>query len=329
MHQTLIAVLSYKDLHYLRHSLKVVESLRKNLPADVVLLDAAHDDELRSFIKKKYPKFNYLRHQDGNIGYAKAYNEMLRLNPGHDFCLIYTSDVILDEQCVKTYLERMQADPSLMMCAGKMHYWDFKNNKKTKIIDTLGIMAQKRHHFYELGSGEEDKGQYDGDLECIFGISGAAFLFRTQICFDLYKKAHQIFDERMWMYKEDIDLAYRMRWLGAKIRIFPEVWGWHSRTMSNCFGHGIADLLAADRNKPDYGRKHSYKNHILMLKNHLSFSLGLGLILQVFLYETMKGIFIFLRHPKVFFAGMRTLLFVPARRSDKKASPNKIRNFFF
>jgi GT2 family glycosyltransferase len=326
MHKVLIGVLSYNDLHYLKESLPVVESLRLNLPADVVVLDTAHNDEVKKFVGKEFPEFDYVRHKDGNIGYGNAYNEMLRLHPGHDFFLVYTSDVLLDEPTVKSYVERMKKDKDLDMCAGKMHFWDLENMRKTQIIDTLGIIGEKRHHFHELGSGERDEGQFDDQLGAVFGISGAAYLIRTSSVWDLHGNNWQIYDDRMWMYKEDVDLAYRVKWLGKKVQVFPEVWGWHARTVANREGQSNMALARADKTKPGYGRIHSYKNHILMLKNNFSWRLGIGIILRTLIYEKLKAIFMLFRHPKVFLAGLKTLLFVPAQRSDRRVPAKNIRN---
>ncbi|MFT7183750.1 MAG: GT2 family glycosyltransferase [Oceanicoccus sp.] len=325
-HKVLIGVLSYNDLHYLKESLPVVESLRQNLPADVIVLDTAHNDEVQKFLEKEFPDFDYVRHEEGNIGYGNAYNEMLRLKPGHEFFLVYTSDVLLHEPTVKSYVKRMHKDKDLVMCAGKMHFWDFEEKRKTQLIDTLGIIGEKRHHFHELGSGERDEGQYDKKLDSVFGISGAAYLLRTSAVWDLHGNNWQIYDDRMWMYKEDVDLAYRFRWLGKKIKVFPEVWGWHARTVANREGQSTAALARADVSKPAYGRMHSYQNHLLMLKNNFTFTLGLGVILRTLIYEKLKAIFMLFRHPKVFLSGLKTLLFVPAQRSDRRVSAQTIRN---
>lgn len=326
MHKVLIGVLSFNDLHYLQESLPVVESLSRNLPADVVVLDTAGNEEVKTFVESHYPEFSFERHKDGNIGYGNAYNEMLRRHPGHDYFLVYTSDVLLHEPTVKQYLERMKADPNLVMCAGKMHAWDFKNQRKTDTIDTLGIIGEKRHHFHELGSGQRDLGQFDEELSSIFGISGAAFLFRTEATWELHGNNYQLFDDRMWMYKEDVDLAYRLKWLGAKVQVFPEVWGWHARTLANREGQSVASLARVDARKPGYGRQHSYKNHLLMLKNNFTWRLGPEVFFKTLLYEGMKAGFLLVRHPKVLLGGLKTLLFTPAKRSDRGVSPAHIRN---
>jgi len=132
----------------------------------------------------------------------------------------------------------------------------------------------------------------------------------------------------MWMYKEDIDLAYRLRWLKEKIVIFPEVWGYHARCVFNKEGNGARGLLKADKGKKDYGRAHSYKNHILLLKNNFSLKFGFGICARVCAYEILKGMYMLFTHPKVFFVGMKTLLFVKGKSSLRRASPKEMLKFF-
>ncbi len=137
-----------------------------------------------------------------------------------------------------------------------------------------------------------------------------------------------LFDPRMWMYKEDIDLAYRLRWAGKKLKVFPEVWAWHGRTLANKEGQSVLKLAKADRGKHGLGRLHSYKNHLLLLKNNLSFGLGLSTVLLVVFYEILKAGFLLFRSPIALVEGFYTLLFVRRRRSNKTVSPAEIRRFF-
>ena len=327
-----MGIVSYNDLPYLRASLPAIEKLREKLPADVVVMDNAQNDEVKSFLKKEYPEFNFLRdengHGDGNLGYGRSYNEMLKRFPDYEYFLVHTSDVLLEPQVVKKFLKRMDQDKDIALCAGKLYHWDFELNRQTNFIDSLGIFAEKRHHFYDLGHGEKDEGQYDHQLGGIFGISGAVFLIRTEVIPKLHGHDWQLYDERMWMYKEDIDLSYRLRWLGEKIQVFPEVWGWHARTIANKEGHRLAELARADKTKRDYGRLHSYRNHFLMLKNNYSFKYGFLVCLKVLLYEFMKGTYMLFFHPAVFFSGLKTLLLIPGRHSVRRVSSKEMLKFF-
>lgn len=320
MKKVLIGLTTYNDLHFLWDTLPVLEDLRRNLPADVVILDTAQNDEVQAFIEGNFPKFDYVRAKS-NLGYGASYSKIVKDNPGHKYFLLVTSDVILNESAVKEFVARMEKDKELTMCAGKLHYWDTENGRKTQQIDSFGIQGFKRHHFIDRGHGEKDIGQYDDSLNAIFGLTGAVFLIRTEV---IEKLGGTLFEPRIWMYKEDIDLAYRLRWMGEKIKLFPEVWGWHARAVANKEGQSPLALMRADAKKRDYGRAHSYKNHLLLLKNHVTWRFGLGVLLRIFVYECTKGAYMLLRHPRVFFDGMKTLFFMPARRSDRLISAREM-----
>jgi GT2 family glycosyltransferase len=324
----LIGMNSFNDLHFLRESMPALDQLAQVLDAHTVVMDTARNDEVREFFEEEFPQFEFVRHKEGNIGYGRSFSEILRANPGYDYFVVVTSDVFLDAAVVKKFIEKMEKDESLAMCAGKMHYWDIEAGRKTNVIDTVGIMAERRHHFYDCGCGEEDKGQYDDRLGEMFGISGAAFVIRVEAVKELHGKPWQIFDPRMWMYKEDVDLAYRMRWLGAGVKIFPEVWGWHARTVANKLGQDMGELRRSDKGKRDYARMNSYKNHMILLKNNFSWRYGFGVVSRVLWYEFLKGVYMLVMHPRVFLTGVKNLLFVSGRRSVRRVSVKEMSSYF-
>lgn len=331
MVKVLIGLNTYNDLPYLKESLPAVEALRKKMNATVVVLDTAWNEGVRKFITKNYPEFDYFRHPDGNIGYGRSYNAILERAPGHDLFLVVTSDVLIHVPTVARFMKRMDEQKDLTMVAGKLYHWDLPRHELTKQIDSLGIVGKRNHHFFDRGQGEVDEGQYDKTLSHFFGISGAVFLIRTSVIPKLQGEPHLLFDERFWMYKEDIDLAYRLRWLGENITLFPEVWAWHARTVANRAGEKgqtLKGLAAADRLKKNYARLNSYRNHFLLLKNNFTVRYGLGVTLRVLLYEGMKAVFVFLRSPRVFFAGIKTLLFVRVEGSSKRVRPKKLLSYF-
>lgn len=334
MPKVLIGLNSYNDLPFLERVLPALLDVKKTLKeagffADIVLMDNAHNDSVKSYVLQNFPEISYLRHKDGNLGYGRSYNEILRLNLDalYKYFLLVTSDVLLVPESVLLFLKRMEKDDEIAMCSGKLYYFDFKNNLKTDRIDSFGIMAKKSHHFYDLGAGEIDKGQYDDKLETVFGVSGASFIIRFDTIIDVFELVGGLFDERMWMYKEDVDLSYKLRWLNKKLILSPEVFGYHARTVYNKYGHDFAGLLRAYKSKQFYSRKESYKNHILMLKNNFTFLYGFKIVAKTFLYEFAKAFYMLLRHPVVLFFGFKTLLFVSARRTPKRASVKKILSY--
>jgi GT2 family glycosyltransferase len=328
MNKVLIGLLSFNDLHYMKKVAPILDELRELLPATVAVIDTAHNDEVRDFFAEKFPKLEYFRHEEGNIGYGRGNSEIIRKFPNHKYYLCCTNDVLLNPATVRKVLTRMEKDKSIAMAVGKLYHWDFKKDERTCTIDSFGIVGEQRHHFHDRGQGEVDKGQYDETLNEVFGISGATFMVRSSVIPKLHGSEWELFDPNMWMYKEDIDLAYRLRWLGEKITIFPEVWGWHARTVANVEGQRLGKLVKAQGGKADYSRRHSYRNHFLLLKNNFTLRYGPLVLLKMLMFETMKAAFMALRHPTVFVAGVKALLFVKPHSCDRVVSSKRMLSYF-
>ena len=147
MSKLLIGLVSYNDLHYLREVVPILDQLRKELNAEVSVLDTAHNDEVSDFFKKEFPKIDYFRHEEGNIGYGRGYSEILRAHPGFDYFLVCTNDVLLNEVVIKRALELMDREKEVALCCGKLYHWDFESGARTRIIDSFGIEAEKTASF--------------------------------------------------------------------------------------------------------------------------------------------------------------------------------------
>lgn len=313
MSKLLIGLISFKDLPYLEKTVPVLEEIGREFEAEAVVMDTATEDVTRDFFAQ-FPDWKYLRSAGGNIGYGASYNEILEKFPGSDYFLLVTSDVIMNPTAVKKIIGEMEKDKEIAMCAGKLYQWNFQSNLKTDIIDSLGISAKKNHHFYDRGQGEKDTGQYDAKLQDVFGLTGAVLLIRTSVIKEIRANG-QLFDPQIWMYKEDIDLSYRLRWLGKKMVMFPEVWGWHART------------AAAGSKKAYYVILNSYKNHLLVLKNNFSIGFGTLVFAKVFIYEFAKAIYMLILHPSVLFVGLKTLC-SRGEKAKRVVSAEKIMSYF-
>ena len=126
----LIALCSYKDIHFLNESLPELCKLQSESDADFVVLDNANDKNVQNFIAEKFPQIIYVASQK-NLGYGAAYNYIMSQFNDYDYTLVVTSDVLIDSNCVLYVLSQMQNEKDLTMCAGKLHSWDFKNKQKT------------------------------------------------------------------------------------------------------------------------------------------------------------------------------------------------------
>jgi len=228
------------------------------------------------FIANTYPGIKIIK-SDKNIGFAAAYNKMISQAEklGAEYFLVINPDTVLEPEVIEKLVKVMDEDKGLGSASPKVLKWDFENSKRTDIIDTCGIKLKAGLRFIDLGQGEKDKGQYNNSL--ILGPSGAAGIYRISALTsplapllirrgELKGRGGQYFDELMFMYKEDCDLAYRLNLAGFKAKLAPEAIIYHDRTVASA-RKGFKALFRGRRSRKRQEKKWSFLNqHIIFLK---------------------------------------------------------------
>ena len=245
----------------------------------IVVIDNSEleDNENAVFLRTNYPDISF-SWAGGNIGFAKAYNRMLRIASaeGAEYFLAVNPDMYFEPGCVGRLIEAMDRDKELGSAGPKVLRWNNQPQRPgkegKKLIDTCGIKLVKGLRFIDAGQGEEDAGQYN--CARILGPSGCAAIYRVSALEKIKtsgkKNEHtgkpEYFDELMFMYKEDCDLAYRLMLAGYRSALVPDAIVYHDRTAS---AEGISDLeIALNRkNKSRLVREWSFLNQqIIFIK---------------------------------------------------------------
>ncbi|MFH1744672.1 MAG: glycosyltransferase family 2 protein [bacterium] len=262
-----IGVITYNDfttkyLSYFLDSLK--EQNYKDFKIYIIDNSDQEENENRKIIKETYPEVDF-EWAGRNLGFAKAYNILIRKarDVGAKYFLALNPDMLLESDTIFKMIEAIESDKKLGSVCPKILKWDFENLKKTKIIDSCGIKMKSGLRFFDVGQGEEDHGQYEDTK--ILGPSGAAALYRVS-ALEKIKERGYYFDELMFMYKEDCDLAYRLNLAGYESKCVPEAVCYHDRTTA---GSGESDIQVAlnRRNKIRRVKEWSFLNQqIIFLK---------------------------------------------------------------
>lgn len=213
------------------------------------------DNENLEYIKNNYPEMEIMRTGE-NLGFAKAYNKMIRRakGAGAEYFLAINPDTILEPDAVEKMIKAMDNDKNSGSASPKVFKWDFVKSEKTDIIDTLGIKLLHGLRFMDAERGEIGKEARQN--EKIIGPSGAAGLYRLS-ALEKVKQDGQYFDELMFMYKEDCDLAYRLFLAGFKSRSVEEAVIYHDRSVG-AKGEGNLDIALNRKNKSRQAKKWSF-----------------------------------------------------------------------
>ncbi|MFH1233532.1 MAG: glycosyltransferase family 2 protein [Patescibacteria group bacterium] len=245
----------------------------------IITIDNSEQEknENLAYIKNNFPEID-LKWAGGDLGFGKAYNLMINqaIKDGVKYFLTLTPDVILEPNIIEEMLKVMESDNKIAVVAPKILKWDFENKIKTNIVDSYGIICDRKFRFRDNGQGQQDN-KIDGKAEEIFGFTGAAVMFNLKALEDVtfYNGSYkEYFDELMFMYKEDCDLSLRLRLAGWNIKLASAAVAYHDRTASRV-GDSMRQIIKNRTGKKRKIKIWSFQGQwILVLKySWLNFSL--------------------------------------------------------
>jgi GT2 family glycosyltransferase len=253
---------------------------------ELLIIDNHSTDDTLELIREKYPHLKIVEHRE-NLGFAKAHNQAIHWTKS-DYILVLNQDVILKPTFLENLVLFMNQNPQAGAATGKI--LRLQEDQKTNYIDTVGLKIFKNHRVIEIGAGEVDEGQYN-EIEQVFGVSGAIPIYRRTALASVADNK-QFFDEDFFSYKEDIDLAYRLRYAGWKAYKVPTAVAFHDRSVAGPIKEMSKFQIAKHRRrKSGFANYHAYRNHLYFLIKNLP-QKKLKYLWPVFWYELAKFIYI-------------------------------------
>ncbi|MFH1632172.1 MAG: glycosyltransferase family 2 protein [bacterium] len=275
-------MLTWNDRKYLPD---LFESLDNQTYKDFTLrvLDNGSNDETVEYLQQYHPHCLVSRNNKNN-GFAGGFNQLFRFTFDRlqleqeidSFILIMNSDMILAPTCFEELVKALKANPKLGAVQPKL-YRAFgerardevlQETIKSDVIDTTGLRLHKNWRLADRGAGEIDAGQYDS-LEDIIGPSGTMALFRIKALRDVMVDS-TVFDSDFFAYREDCDLAWRLRKLGWKSRFVPTAIGYHYRGMYGAEQQSLLNRLKNRQGQSPFTAALSTRNQLFVLIKNLT-----------------------------------------------------------
>ncbi len=197
---------------------------------EITLIDNASKDGSLEFVQKNFPPVRIIRN-DRNLGYVGGHNLGIAETDG-EYVLLLNPDIFMLPDFIEEKVKAIGYGHDVGMAGGKLLQIgpDETDFPEKRIIDSTGILMNRMRKNYDRGYGEQDTGQYDRE-EFIFGPSGAAPLYRRKMLEDI-KIENEYFDSIFFMYREEVDLAWRAQLLNWKCRYTPHAVAYHIRGYS-------------------------------------------------------------------------------------------------
>ncbi len=311
---------------------------------DIIITDNASTDDTVMILEKELKTLKQssrLIKNSTNTGFAKAHNQAFNESTS-EYVALLNQDMYLDSDCFKKLIEALGQRPAAAGVTPRLMSWNFNRSISgkledgfTNIIDSLGLQVLRNRRVIERRAGESWQVGSNKGVEEVFGVSGALPVFRRSSVEAVLLPANRVFDSLYVAYKEDVDLAFRLRASGFCSYVVPSALAYHDRTAKHAAK--LDDLAAAigKRTQSDYVAYHSYKNHLATLYKNEYWQ---NLILDfpwVLWYETKKFVYFLLFKPGILkawlelFGNRRT--FSKARQAitkSRKASASQLRKWF-
>jgi GT2 family glycosyltransferase len=228
-------------------------------PVELIVLDNASSDSSIALVEataRSAPFPVKLVRSERNVGFAAGMNRVIA-ESSSAFVLLLNPDVrVLPDMIGRLQDALAQEDPDVYAMGPKLRRATGDALEPTDRIDSVGIQMTRDGRHFDQGAGEVDVGQYDQSGE-VFGVTGAAVMFRKE-ALEASKVDDEIFDEDFFAYREDADLAWRMRGFGYRARYEPAAIGYHLRRVTP----------ERRRSLPAAINRHSVKNRFLLRIHH-------------------------------------------------------------
>jgi len=209
--QLSVIIVNYNVKYFLEQCLYSVTKACRSIDAEIIVVDNNSTDGSRSYLEPDFPNVKFTWNEN-NVGFAKANNQALASAKG-EFILFLNPDTILPEDCITKCLAFFDANKE----AGALGI---------KMVDGSGNFLK------------ESKRAFPSPLTSLFKLSGLSRLFPHSKLFAKYhlghlpdNENHEVdvlagafmmmpkkvldeignFDERFFMYGEDVDLSFRIQ----------------------------------------------------------------------------------------------------------------------
>lgn len=270
-----IQLVTYNSRRYLPDCLQSIFS-QTCRDFQVLIMDNDSLDGTADYLRKNYPEAAVFRNKK-NLGFARANNQGIRLL-NSPFVVLCNPDIVLEPDWLEKIMAKAENDDYLEYGSFggrllKLEIGDYETGetKKTDIVDSCGLQVLKSHRIVERGAGR-DKNEFNLEEE-VFGLSGALVLYRREALQDVLLKTKknpegECFDEDFFFYKEDADLAWRLRLRGWKSLFSPEAEAYHARTMVEAKGRSWRQIVKSKKEQSSLAKYYSFRNHAwILIKN--------------------------------------------------------------
>jgi GT2 family glycosyltransferase len=334
MHKLSVNLVVYNGAGYIPF---VMASLKNQTFKDfeMIIVDNASTDGTIDLIKNELAgsgiEYRLIQNRE-NLGFSSGHNQAHKETRTSYFALL-NADMHLMPDALQKMVSFLDVHTDTAAVAPRLMRWDYALSRTvfdggtniadaarqgfTSQIDAIGIRLFRNRRAVEWLTRQDwakDSASvdvqkiYDKNILEVFGVSGAFAMYRKSVVDNVLLPGGNMFDPTYHSYKEDLDLAYRLRNAGFMSYAVLDSVIYHDR---HAAGPKQMSDWAASKNKSSqtfFVSFHSYKNHLRTLyKNEYWQNFWMDFPL-IFWYELKKFVYLSLTNPKVIGKGWSEMI---------------------
>lgn len=261
-----VSLVTYNGMRWLPGC---IASLRAQTVAEyeLIVLDNASTDGTRTWLRDMADTDERMRliESNENLGFARAHDRVISEARG-DLVLLLNQDVELDQGFLWHAIGAFSSRPEVGSVQARVRRLG-PNGERASMLDTTGLEVHRDRRFVSRAQGQMDGVQHSTPGP-VFGVDGPVPVYRRAALQDARlprQGGWEILDEDFYMYKEDVDLAWRLQALGWSAWYAPDAIAWHARGAGGARTSTIRDIVRTNRSLSANVRRWSWRNHRLML----------------------------------------------------------------
>lgn len=221
-HDLVINIVNFQTKDYLKTCLETLfwDLEDSNLDYQIIITDNNSGDDL-SDLEAIYPQIKFI-YLDENVGYGSANNRALLQEDANVFLILNPDIEFIEKGTVQRLYDRLLRDDEVVVVGPRLE----TNEGKTQKWDHGGENFLKQPVFSEWK-------ERTAPME-VNWVSGAVFGILANIFQEV-----EGFDERFFLYHEELDLCLRILKLGKKVLYDPEITVKHIGSVSTNKGEEL------------------------------------------------------------------------------------------
>jgi hypothetical protein len=216
-----IIIVSFNTKELLKECLIECKKQIVGIKSEIIVVDNDSKDGSFEMLKKEFPEVISIQ-SGGNIGFAAANNLGYKIAKG-EYILLLNSDAFIKENGLKKALEKIKNNKEIAVLGakliGKKGEWQPSARTFPSIKNDFFILSGLSFKFKNskiFGKPDMTYKDQNQEIYCDW-IPGAFALIRKEALED------KIFDERFFMYFEEVDMCLNLKRKGWKVLYYPEV----------------------------------------------------------------------------------------------------------